>query len=180
MSSQQPSPANNIPPLVVMARLGAPHGVRGWLRVLPHSAESDSLSRYSNWWCSPVGDSWRRCEISEIRPHGAKMLLKMERVDNCEDAAFWRHGKMAVARDELPPLADGQFYWFDLIGLKAFSTDGCLLGKVTGLMRVGENDVLRIKKADGEGEFLTPFIDDYVPSVDIAAGSLRVDWQPEW
>ena len=99
-------------------------------------------------------------------------------VDNCEDASFWRHGKMAVAREDMPPLSDSCFYWHDLIGIRVISVEGQFLGNVNSLMSVGDGHVLRVSKE--KNEILIPFIDDYVPSVDIAGGFLQVDWQEEW
>ena len=76
-------------------------------------------------------------------------------------------------RSSLPPLPDGGFYWCDLLGLCAFAPDGAEIGVVADLMESGST-ILVIRKTGG-GELLAPFVDDYVPMVDIAAGRLTVD-----
>ncbi len=78
----------------------------------------------------------------------------------------------------MPASEDGSWYWMDLIGLQVVTTGGVVLGQVTGLVETGANDVLVVQ---GERERLVPFvIDQYVKRVDLDAGLIEVDWDPEF
>jgi 16S rRNA processing protein RimM len=78
----------------------------------------------------------------------------------------------------MPPTEDGEYYWSDLEGLEAHTTDGEVLGRVDRMMETGANDVLVIR---GDREHLVPFIQgQYVMRVDLEAGLIVVDWDPDF
>jgi 16S rRNA processing protein RimM len=78
-----------------------------------------------------------------------------------------------VPKKSLPPAAANEYYWADLIGLKVVNTEQQELGHVTGLLETGANDVLVVQ---GERERLIPFVAQVALEVDLAAGTIRVDW----
>ena len=83
-----------------------------------------------------------------------------------------------VGRDQLPPTEEGEYYWFDLEGLEVHTTNGEVLGQVDRMMETGANDVLVIH---GDRERLVPYIQgQYVKSVDLEAGQIVVDWDPDF
>ena len=69
---------------------------------------------------------------------------------------------MTVPRSALPPLADGEYYHADLIGLPAHSTDGTVLGTCVGVDNYGAGDVLDIERPDGK-RFMVPMRAEAVP-----------------
>ena len=139
------------------------------------------------WWCAPHTDDlaasgWRPMTVEDIRVLRADALAaKIYSIDDRDAAAEWTNGGIAVLRENLPQLADGdEHYWCDLIGLRALDMDGGALGKVSGLLRTGAHDVLRIAPADGGAEILVPFVDSYVLQTDYAAGEIRLHWRRDW
>jgi len=79
------------------------------------------------------------------------------------------------------------YYWSDLIGLEVVNLQGESLGKVTGLLETGANDVLKVKgpkKSEGagksEGERLVPFIDQVIVKVDLTASRITADWDLDY
>jgi 16S rRNA processing protein RimM len=77
----------------------------------------------------------------------------------------------------LPPPKENEFYWSDLIGLKVLNREGVELGKVDSLMESGANDLLVVK---GAREHLIPFIAAFVGKVDVAGGTIEVDWGEDY
>ena len=115
------------------------------------------------------------------RLHNGAFAVKLRTIDDREEAAKWTGGGVALLRENLPPLAaDGEYYWCDLIGLRALDMDGGVLGKVCGLFRTGAHDVLRIAPEDGGAEILAPFVDEYVLGADRDAGEIRLHWRRDW
>lgn len=108
-----------------------------------------------------------------------KAVAKIAGVDDRDVAARWTNGGIAVRRDSMPPPAEGQYYWCDLIGLRAIGEEGEPLGVVCGMMETGAHDVLRIEP-EGGGEILAPFVDEYVQEVDLAGGAIRLRWRRDW
>ena len=85
---------------------------------------------------------------------------------------------LRVAREDAAPLAEGEFYTFDIIGLAVLDMAGERLGEVTNVLKTGSNDVYVVKKPDG-AELLVPALKKVVREIDIAGGFLRVDLQEE-
>ena len=84
-----------------------------------------------------------------------------------------------VARSALPMPAPGEYYWSDLEGLEVITVEGVSLGTVSHLLATGANDVLVVRNADRER--LIPFlVGRFVTEVDLEAGRITVDWDPEF
>ena len=84
-----------------------------------------------------------------------------------------------VRRSALSKPRRGEIYWADLEGLEVVTTEGALLGKVSHLFSTGANDVLVVR--DGERERLIPYVTkQFVHAVDLQAGRITVDWDPEF
>ncbi len=157
-----------------MARLGAPHGVRGWLRFRPYANDPSSLAGRGGCWAAKPGGEWQTAEVETVTQHGNGWLMKLRGADDRDAAGEWRGGQIAVLRSSLPQLPEGAFYWCDLLGLRALAPDGGALGEISDVMEAGGGVVLVVRKSGG-GELLAPFNDEYVPRVDIAGGAVTVD-----
>jgi 16S rRNA processing protein RimM len=159
-----------------MGRIGAPFGIKGWIKVQPYTETLDSLFDYDLW---QVGRSegWQDFAVEEAAVHGDGLIAKLVGIDNREQAFALRGREIAVNREELPQTAENEYYWNDLIGLTVVNGQGVELGQVAGLMETGSHDVLVVK---GERERLIPFADAYVASVDLPGRRIEVDWEADW
>ncbi len=160
-----------------MGRISGLFGVRGWVRVYSYTQPRDNILRYTPWsvrrpqgWCSMALDEGCR--------HGKGVIARLEGVADREAAAALLGAEVAVSRDQLPPLEQGEYYWSDLIGLKVQNLRGEDLGVVVDLLETGAHDVLVVR---GERERLIPFVPGrVVTAVEPEAGTLRVDWEPDY
>lgn len=161
---------------VVMGRIAAPYGVKGWVKVKPYTEYLDSLLDYPVWQLGK-GGGWRPYRVLEGRPHNKFLLAELEGVGDRDAAQQLRGLEVAVARDELPEPDEDEFYWDDLIGLAVVNVSGVSLGRVEGLLETGAHDVLQVV---GDRERLIPFTAPIVLEVDLAAGCIRVDWEADY
>ena len=129
-----------------------------------------------------------------FRPQPAgKALAKITGVDDRDAAAKLSGFFLGVPRADLPQTAADEFYWHDLVGMRALGRDGKPLGKVAGLIRTGAHDILRIAVAEKEGdegegegeggsgsEILIPFVSECAPEVDLESGVIRTEWEADW
>jgi 16S rRNA processing protein RimM len=164
--------------LIVMGRVVAPYGLKGWVRIEPYSAVPDSLSTYRSWWVGRSGD-WRKMKVAQCSLQHASSLVA--RFEGCveRDAAMALKGcDVAVERAALPQNGDNEFYWADLVGLKVVNSKYQELGVVAELFDNGAHTVMRV--ADGETERLLPFVEQVVQQVDVALGLIRVEWELDW
>jgi 16S rRNA processing protein RimM len=145
--------------------------------VKPYTEAVDSLLAFPRWLVGCPG-RWQELALLSGRRHGATLLVRLEGIAD-RDAALARRGaEVAVLRSELPQANEGEFYWDDLVGLVVETPSGEPLGRVERLFATGANDVLVVR---GERERLIPFIPgDVVTEVDLDAGRIRVDWDPEF
>jgi 16S rRNA processing protein RimM len=160
-----------------MGRITAPFGVKGWVKIHPLTAAAKNLLDYPRWWLGR-GAGWQVHEVAEGRAHSEKVVVA--RLAGCVDrdaAAGLRGSDIAVARSELPQTRTGEFYWADLIGLSVVNAEAQELGRITGILQTGANDVLVVQ--DGR-ERLIPFIADVIREVDPVSGVVRVDWSAEY
>jgi 16S rRNA processing protein RimM len=166
--------------MVVLGRLVAPYGVKGWLHLHPFGDDPASWKRMPQWWLARDDGSkaqWSAANLSGLRQHGGGWVAKIEGVDSCDAAEAMAGCYVGAPRAELPATATNEYYWADLIGLKVLNTQGEALGVIESIIETGANDVLKLR--DGDQERLLPFIDQVVKKVDVAGGRMTVDWQAD-
>jgi 16S rRNA processing protein RimM len=166
--------------MVVMGRVTAPFGVKGWVKIYALTAQPGNLRSYPVWWMRSDGD-WREVQVVAAKVHGNLLVAQLAGIDSRESAAALKGFEIGVPREQLPDAASDEFYWADLIGLKVVNAEKIELGRVVRIVQTGANDVLVVAE-DGGGqhgdteEILIPFIADAIKKVDVAAGVIAVDW----
>ncbi len=111
--------------LVELGRVCAAYGVRGWVKIEPHSAQADVLLSAREWWLRSRHDnSIQSRRVLTVRPHGATLVAQLEGILTREQAAEWRGSAVLVPRSEFPPLPDNEYYWVDLIGALVYGVTG--------------------------------------------------------
>ncbi len=163
--------------MVVMGRIAVPYGVQGWVKIQSFTEYVDGLLDYPDWWLGKAGQ-WRGCEVEAARMHGKSLIAKFAGCDDRTAAFALKGQEIAVKREELPPPEEGEYYWSDLVGLKVSNLQQQQFGTVKELFETGANDVLVVQGEDRER--LIPFTDDAVKQVDLAAGTMLVDWDVDF
>src|SRR5690606_23350897 len=92
---------------------------------------------------------------------------------------------ISIKAEQLPALADDEFYWRDLIGMQVITEQDYNLGKVKELFETGSNDELLVQAnhndAFGQKERMIPYLQSQVvKSVDREAKTIKVDWDPSF
>lgn len=165
--------------IMVLGQLGAPFGVRGWLKVQSFTEPRQALLDYSPWYLLRQGH-WELAEVEESRPHGQGMVVKLKGCDTPEEGRCLTLTSIGIMREQLPALESGEYYWSELIGLDVVNEQGVSLGKLDYLIETGANDVIAVKD-DQEQEHLLPFVMEHVvKKVDLAKRTMVVDWDLEF
>ena len=174
MAAEHETPAGSP---IVMARVGAPYGVKGWVHITTYTEAPENLLDYAHWNLLRQGQ-WQVVEVLQGRPHGKGLVVQLAGCDDRDAAALLTGSDIGIYREQLPAAADDEYYWSDLLGMQVTTTGGAVLGVVDHLIETGANDVLVIR---GEREHLVPFITGQViKSVDLEAREIRVDWDPDF
>jgi len=159
-----------------MGRIAAPFGVKGWVKVQPYSEDPGALMDLESWRVGR-GEQQKHYSVDAIQDHGKALVAKLEGIDDRDAAYALRGQEISVAKSELPPPEENEFYWSDLIGLTVVNREGIELGRVDSLMESGANDLLVVK---GKREHLIPFVAAFVGKVDLAGGTIEVDWGEDY
>lgn len=159
------------PPRILLGVFGAPHGVRGQLRLKSMTGEPADIGRYGPL---TTEDGSRTFRILALHPLKADMLVsRIEGVDDRDSAAALTNTGLYVERTRLPAPDEDEFYHADLIGLVAEDPDGSVLGRVAAVLNFGAGDLLAVRR-DGSEDRLVPFTRAFVPVLDFAGGRLVV------
>ncbi len=159
-----------------MGRIAAPFGIKGWVKIQSFSEDPGTLMDFESWRVGR-GTEHKLYTIETIQDHSNSLVAKLEGVDDRDAAYALRGQEISVPRSELQPPEENEYYWSDLIGLTAVNREGVELGKVDSLLETGAQDVLVIK---GKQEHLVPFIAQFVGKVDVAGGTIEVDWGEDY
>ena len=172
--------------LVNVGRITAVYGVKGWVKVHSYTDPAENLFEYHPWYLK-TKHGVKQIEIDEARPHGDAFVAHIVGVDDRDIAAQYTAADIAVEREILPELDDGEYYWSQLEGLIVFSQFGGTrqrLGKVSKLFETGANDVLVVAgdtESIDQRERLIPYVPgQFVLAIDLAAGEILVDWDPDF
>ena len=160
---------------VVLGRVGAPHGLQGWVKVQSFTEPLEGIVSYGPWELVR-GASLGRRAVLEWKRAGSGIAVLLEGVGTREEAQALTGAEVLVERSALAEPGPGEVYWHDLMGLEAFSLAGVPLGRVTGVMELPAHPVLVLR---GERERLVPLVRERLAGVDLAAGRLTLDWHPD-
>ena len=190
---------------IEVGRIADAWGIKGWFKVLPHSASPEALFSSKRWFLLPpdrpmkpkrgtelpTGDVqtvWTEpmlLRIKEAKDHSDTVVACAQDIDDRNAAEALRGARIFVPRSSFPTAAEGEYYWVDLMGLKVINREGLDLGQVRDLMSTGPQTVLVIEapaEADGGKpvERMVPFVAAFVDDVDLSAKRITVDWQPDY
>ena len=159
------------PDLVVVGRIGKPMGVKGEVTVEVRTDDPDDRFADGAVLVTETGT----LTVRSSRYQGKYLVVAFEGVHDRNQAEELRDTLVHVDRAQLPELEDeDDFYDSDLVGLTALLVDGTPLGTVQDVLHLPGGDVLSVRREAG-GEVLVPFVRAIVPTVDVAAGEVRVD-----
>jgi len=162
--------------LLRVGYIAGSHGLHGALRVRTDDPASSTLSTLSRLFVELA--TGRR----EFRVLGSTALsagnhrIVLEGVGDADAAEALRGGAVMVAAADLPPLGEGEFYYFQLAGAEVMLTDGRRLGTIEDIMSTGAHDVWVVR--DGEREVLVPVITDVVKAMDLGARRVTIEAVP--
>lgn len=163
-------------------------GIKGWFKVLPHSADPQALFSSKRWYLQPSERGAKTfsgtvlLRVKEAKEHSDSVVARADEVDDRSAAEALKGARVFVARSSFPTAAEDEYYWVDLMGLSVVNREGVELGTVKDLLSTGPQTVLVVGyEAEGKPqERMIPFVSAYVDGVDLQGRRITVDWQPDY
>ncbi len=158
------------PVYLVIGFLRRPHGVQGEIVMDLHT---DFPERVKAGRKILVGEKRQPYTFDTVRPHANSLLVSFRGIDTPEDAGKFRNQWVYVKASEAPPLPEGQYYRYELIGLDVVEDNGNALGKLVEILETGANDVYVVRDEAGK-EILLPVIPSVILNRDMERRLLTV------
>jgi 16S rRNA processing protein RimM len=173
---------------IEVGRIADAWGIKGWFKVLPHSADSEALFSSRRWFLMPSERGAKtfsgvaQLTITEAKIHSGTVVASARDVLDRTAAEALRGSRIFISRASFPKAEKDEYYWVDLIGLNVVNREGVMLGVVKELLATGAQTVLVIDdELDGKPqERMIPFVSVYVDDVDLSARRILVDWQADF
>lgn len=181
--------------LIELGRIVSAYGVRGWVKVQPHSSQSEVLRAAPIWWLAmpvaPAGvvahgsdyrqDTLRSFAVRQVRRQGSTIVAELEGVDDRDVAEAMRSQIVLASRQYFPAPKSDEYYWVDLIGCSVFGEDSAspgaraLIGIVAEVLDNGAHALLRVNRyqPDAAGEPV-PVLDAKGRPVDVLVPFVEV------
>ena len=164
--------------MIRVGRLNGPWGVAGAVKVFSYTDPPEQIFDYQPW---RTDGSPGLLHVRSWRRQGPRLVAEIEEIPDREWAERLAGLTLSIPRTALPAPPAGQYYWQDLVGLEVVNREHVPLGRVRELLDAGVHDVLVIDRAGPGADHLVPFVPGrFVEAVDLDAGRIVVDWQPEW
>jgi 16S rRNA processing protein RimM len=162
------------PAFLVVGKFRHPHGLRGEILM---NVATDFPDRLQPGIIIYVGETKLPLEIRSRRWHGDSLLLTFESFQNPEESGELRNQWVYVKTEDRPALPEGEYYHHQLLGLAVVSDEGHELGKMTGILDTGANDVYVVVSPSGR-EILLPAIEPVILDIDLERGKMLVHILP--
>lgn len=158
---------------VAIGQIARAVGVRGEVKVNVHT---DFPERFLELELVYLGPEARPVKVLSSRQHNDRVVVRLA---GCEDRAAAEELRglyLQIPENDVMPLAEGEHYAYDLLGIRVRTTDGRDLGQIEEVLFTGANEVLLVR--DGAQEFLIPYLNDIVVSEDMGTGEMVIKPMP--
>jgi 16S rRNA processing protein RimM len=177
---------------IEVGRIADAWGIKGWFKVLPHSASPEALFSSKRWYLLPPDRPMKATmpwtgalllKIKEAKDHSDSVVATSLDIVDRNAAEALRGARVFVPRSSFPTAGQDEYYWVDLIGLDVFNREGEAMGQVKELLSTGPQTVLVLSYTDTqakEAERMIPFVAAFIDAVDLPGRRITVDWQADY
>ena len=160
---------------ICVGQIGAPHGVRGEVRLRSFTADPQSVASYGPF----ETEDGSNVAIEALRRVKDHFVATLAGVRDRDSAVRLTNAKLYVPRERLPDIIEAdEFYHTDLIGLSAVSPEGQKVGTVIAVHNFGAGDLIEIRLDAESRTELIAFNEFNVPSIDVRNGRIVVQSSP--
>ena len=158
---------------ILIGKIRGTHGLDGKLKVESYSESLDLFEPGIQLQVRRSEMSGEFYTIKSAKPYKRGMMLRLDEIQDITTAEQLVGSDVYILKDCLPAAENGEYYWFDIIGLSVFSVEGLYLGVVTSIFPTGSSDVYVVEnKGD---EILIPVLKSVILEIDLAARTMKVD-----
>jgi 16S rRNA processing protein RimM len=158
--------------LIELGVVGAPFGVRGWVKLRSHTDPPERLLDHRQLQLR-LGGAWRAFRIESSGRSAGQLTVKLNGIEDRDQAQALRGAPVCVPRSELPQRDERDFYRADLVGCEVVNLAGARLGVVQHFVETPAHALMVVR---GEKEYWVPAVPQHLRRVDMQARQVVVDW----
>jgi 16S rRNA processing protein RimM len=149
--------------LIPIGKVVKPHGVKGKVKV-EYFGESLAHFSYREILIEDRTGKLKTYEVSEVASQPPRLILRLKGIEKIEDVEPFLGKEILVRKELLPGLEEGEYYWYEILGMVVETVEGKTIGKVREILPTGANDVYVIEGK--RGEIFLPAIEDVIQGID--------------
>ena len=141
------------------------HGLKGDVKIHSLLGNTEILSSVHTLIATYPDGRAEYLELDRVHAGGGKVVLGFKGIKDRAGADALQGATLSITREDLPPLADGEYYLGELVGYTVVSDDGTFIGQVRDVWDLPANEVLRV--IGNDREVLVPLIDEVIKEIDL-------------
>lgn len=151
-------------------------GLKGAFRVRAHSVESENMLILQTLYVRSPSGHMQPFSVESIQKRKGFFVVTVKEITHIDQVAPLINLEVLADKNTFATLDDGDYYWYELVGLTVVTTSGRTLGVVQCIIPTGSNDVLQVK--DLQNEYLIPYTDEVVCDVNLESGTILIESLP--
>lgn len=156
---------------LLIGKVAKPHGLRGQVKVHSYASSNESFFAGRKIFMSQ-GEEMKPLLISEVKVQSQSLLIHFQGLDNRQQAEAISGSSLYLREQDLQTLPEGEYYWYQLIKSRVYNDQGLFLGILEEIFSTAAHDIWVIRNASKE--LLLPAVEDFVISVDLSRGEIRI------
>lgn len=157
--------------LLAIGRVLRTWGLKGDLRVASYAESPETFHGHSELYLR-TADGLRKLTLERVREQGRAILCKFKGRDRVEEAEDLVGATLYVRKQDLRPLPEGEYYWYQLIGMEVWTEEGTCLGTLRQILNAGSRDIYVVSR--GKREWLIPAIPEVIRKVDVPGARMTI------
>jgi len=158
--------------LIEIGKVVRSQGLKGRIKVLSYMQSPDVLEGVTDLFVGATSADAKHYQFEVFQPGGGLLVLKLQGVDNRDDADRLKGRLVWADAEKMKPLEEDEYYWSDIIGLEAVNEKDEPLGRIASIFPTGSNDVYVCK--NDNREILLPAVASVIQKIDLKRGVIVV------
>jgi 16S rRNA processing protein RimM len=158
--------------LLPIGRVIKPHGVKGKMKVKYFGDNPKTFSSYRELIIINPEGRLQTYQVLGVVPQQSQLIVQLKGIERAEEVQPLTGREIFVNRESLPDLAEGEYYWADLLGMDVLTEEGKQIGRVKEIFSTGAHDVFIVEGK--KGEIFLPAVENVIKSIDCEKGIMKV------
>ncbi len=146
-----------------VGRVVKPHGVKGKIKA-DYFGEALTRFPYQKIFIKDYSGRPEPFDVLEITSQPPRLILRLKGIEKIEETERLIGKEILVRKEDLPGVEEGEYYWFEVLGMAVETVNGRRIGTVKKIVPTKANDVYIVEGK--RGEILLPAIEEVIQSID--------------